>query len=72
MRKPPPKKKGEANLQSILSTLPSKAQAAKAIATVYILTKYSEDEVTRINWSITFSYLCRMIFINGFYPTYQA
>jgi hypothetical protein len=47
MRKPPPKKKGEASLQSILSTLPNKAQAVKAIATVYILTKYSDDEVSR-------------------------
>ena len=46
LRKPPPKKKGEATLKSILSTLPSKAQAAKAIATVYILTKFSEDEVS--------------------------
>ena len=45
LRQPPPKKKGEATLQSILSTLPSKAQAAKAIVTVYILTKFSEDEV---------------------------
>ena len=45
LRQPPPKKKGEATLKSILSTLPSKAQAAKAIATVYILTKFSEDEV---------------------------
>ena len=45
LRQPPPKKKGEATLKSILCTLPSKAQAAKAIATVYILTKFSEDEV---------------------------
>ena len=45
MRKPPPNKKGEATLKSILSTLPNKSQAVKAIATVYILTKFSEDEV---------------------------
>ena len=45
MRKPPPNKRGEATLTSILSTLPNKSQAVKAIATVYILTKFSEDEV---------------------------
>ena len=46
LRKQPPKKKGGASLKSIMSTLPSKAQAAKVIATAYILTKYSEDEVS--------------------------
>ena len=45
LRQPPFKKNGEATLESILCTLPSEAQAAKAIATVYILTKFSEDEV---------------------------
>ncbi|XP_028395809.1 allene oxide synthase-lipoxygenase protein [Dendronephthya gigantea] len=53
LRKPPPKKKGEATFESILSTLPSKSQAAKAIATVYILTKFSEDERYLGNYSAT-------------------
>nr|AHK60922.1 allene oxide synthase/8R-lipoxygenase fusion protein a [Capnella imbricata] len=53
LRKPPPKKKGESTLESILATLPSKAQAAKAIATVYILTKFSEDERYLGNYSAT-------------------
>ncbi len=35
LRNPPPKKKGEATLKSILSTLPRKDQTAKAIATVF-------------------------------------
>ena len=47
LRQPPPKKKGEATPTSIMSTLPNKSQAAQAIATVYILTKFSEDEVRR-------------------------
>lgn len=48
LRQPPPKKKGDATLKSIMATLPSKDQAAKAIATVYILTQFSEDEVSGI------------------------
>ncbi|XP_046861552.1 allene oxide synthase-lipoxygenase protein-like [Xenia sp. Carnegie-2017] len=53
MRKPPPNKKGEATLKSILSTLPNKSQAVKAIATVYILTKFSKDERYLGNYSCT-------------------
>ena len=45
MRQPPPTKKGSASLESILESLPNKNQASKAIVAVYILTKFSEDEV---------------------------
>nr|ABW76418.1 allene oxide synthase/8R-lipoxygenase fusion protein [Gersemia fruticosa] len=53
LRQPPPTKKGQATLKSNLATLPSKSQAAKAIATVYILTKFSEDERYLGNYSAT-------------------
>ena len=46
MRQPPPTKKGNASLKSIMQSLPNKGQAGKAICTVYILTKFSEDEVS--------------------------
>ena len=49
MRQPPPTKKGSASLKSIMQTLPNKGQAAKAIVTVYILTKFSEDEVRNVS-----------------------
>ena len=62
LRQPPAKKKGEATLQSIMSALPSKAQAAKAIATAYILTKYSEDEV-RDEQKIYYNFLSNSSFL---------
>ena len=60
MRQPPPTKKGGASLKSILQSLPNKNQASKAIVTVYILTKYSEDEVRTC---LLFSLTQNMIFI---------
>ena len=45
MRLPPPTKKNEATLKSIMDTLPNKSQAGWHIATVYTLTRIAEDEV---------------------------
>ena len=45
MRRPPPTKKNEASLKSIMKTLPNKSQAAHQIAFLYVLTQFAEDEV---------------------------
>ena len=45
MHRPPPTKKNEATLKSIMETLPNKSQAARQIAFMYVLTRFSEDEV---------------------------
>ena len=45
MRLPPPTRKNEATLKSIMDTLPNKWQAGWHIATVYTLTRIAEDEV---------------------------
>ena len=47
MRQPPPTKKNEATLKSIMETLPNKSQAARQIALVYVLTRFAEDEVRK-------------------------
>ena len=52
MRRPPPTKKGQATLKSILETLPNKSQATKAISSVYVLTKFSDDKVRKIGEEI--------------------
>ncbi|KAM7441207.1 arachidonate 5-lipoxygenase [Porites harrisoni] len=44
MRRPPPSKKNEASLKSIMKTLPNKSQAAHQIAFLYVLTQFAEDE----------------------------
>ncbi|KAJ7376326.1 Arachidonate 5-lipoxygenase [Desmophyllum pertusum] len=44
MRQPPPTKKNEATLKSIMATLPNKSQAGHQIATMFVLTKFAEDE----------------------------
>ena len=49
MRQPPPTKKNEATLKSIMKTLPNKSQAAHQIALVYVLTRFAEDEVRKNN-----------------------
>ena len=46
MRRPPPTKKNEASLESIMKTLPNKSQAAYQIAFLYVTTKFAEDEVS--------------------------
>ena len=46
MRRPPPTKKNEASLASIMKTLPNKSQAAHQIAFLYVTTKFAEDEVS--------------------------
>ena len=46
MRRPPPTKKNEASLESIMKTLPNKSQAAHQIAFLYVTTKFAEDEVS--------------------------
>ena len=45
MRQPPPTKKNEATLKSIMSTLPDKSQAAQQIALLYVLTRFAKEEV---------------------------
>ena len=45
MRKPPPTKKNQTSLKTILETLPSKSQSLKQIALFYVLTRFAEDEV---------------------------
>ena len=51
MRRPPPTKKNEASLKSIMETLPNKSQAAHQIAFLYVTTKFAEDEVSKcVNW----------------------
>ena len=45
MRQPPPTEKSKATLKSIMATLPSKSQAAQQVATMYVLTRFAEDEV---------------------------
>lgn len=44
MRQPPPTKKNEATLSTIMATLPSKNQAVQQIALLYVLSRYAEDE----------------------------
>ena len=46
MRQPPPTKKNETNLKSIMDTLPSKSQAAQQVALGYVFTQFAEDEVS--------------------------
>ena len=50
MRRPPPTKKNETSLKSIMETLPNKSQAAHQIAFLYVTTKFAEDEVS--DWSL--------------------
>lgn len=47
MRQPPPTKKNEATLKSIMKTLPNKSQAVEQIALVCVLTRFAEDEVRK-------------------------
>ena len=46
MRRPPPTKKKEATLKSIMKTLPNKSQAAHQIAFLYVATQFADDEVS--------------------------
>ena len=46
VRHPPPAKKGEASYQDLLETLPDEDTNIKAIGTAYILSQYSQDEVS--------------------------
>ena len=46
MRKPPPTKKNQTSLKTILDTLPSKSESLKQVALLYVLTRYAEDEVS--------------------------
>ena len=47
MRQPPPTKKNEATLKSIMATLPNKSQASQQIGLVYVLTRFADDEVRK-------------------------
>ena len=46
MRRPPPTKKGEANLKFIMDTLPNKSQTGWHIAAMYTLSRFAKDEVS--------------------------
>lgn len=48
MRQPPPTKKNEATLKSIMKTLPNKSQSAHQIALMYVLTRFADDEVRNL------------------------
>lgn len=45
MRRPPPTKKGTADLQLLLDSLPDKKTVILSIGVVYLLSQYSQDEV---------------------------
>ena len=45
MRLPPPTRKNEATMKTIMDTLPNKCQSGWHIATVYTLTRTAENEV---------------------------
>ena len=45
MRLPPPTRKNEATMKTIMDTLPNKCQSGWHIATVYTLTRIAENEV---------------------------
>jgi len=45
MRFPPPTKKNEVTLKFIMQTLPNKSQTARQITTMYLLTRFPENEV---------------------------
>ena len=49
VRPPLPAKKGEASYQDLLETLPDEDTSTKAIGTAYILSQYSQDEVSGFN-----------------------
>ena len=53
MRLPPPTRKNQATLELIMDTLPDKSQAGWHIATMYALTRVSEDEVICKNYFIS-------------------
>ncbi|XP_022800953.1 allene oxide synthase-lipoxygenase protein-like [Stylophora pistillata] len=44
MRQPPPTKKNETTLKSIMDALPSKSEAAQQVALGYVFTQFAEDE----------------------------
>ena len=45
MHQPPPTKKGVADYQTLLETLPDKSEAVLAMTVTYLLSQYSSDEV---------------------------
>ena len=63
-RRPPPTKKNEASLESIMKTLPNKSQAAHQIAFLYVTTKFAEDEVS--DWT-----LVQTLLVNTLLPAYK-
>jgi arachidonate 5-lipoxygenase len=52
LRLPPPSKKGDADYNTLMSTLPDKANTANQIAVAHLLSQYSDDEVS--TYSIIF------------------
>ena len=46
LRKPPPIRKGEADYQTLLDTLPDKKTTVKSIAVSHLLSQFSRDEVS--------------------------
>ena len=48
MRQPPPTKKNETTLKSIMKTLPNKSQSGHQIALMYVSTRFADDEVRNL------------------------
>jgi arachidonate 5-lipoxygenase len=46
LRLPPPSKKGDADYNTLMSTLPDKTSTARQIAIAHLLSQYSDDEVS--------------------------
>ena len=46
VRRPPPATKGKADYQDLLETLPDKASSLRAIGSTYLLSQYSDSEVS--------------------------
>ncbi len=50
VRRPPLTKKGIADYQSLLNTLPEEETAMKCVGTTHLLSQYSQNEVCNMNW----------------------
>ena len=48
MRRPPPTKKTEASLKTIMETLPNKSQTARHLTEIIVMTKFADDQVSTI------------------------
>ena len=65
MRLPPPTKKNETTLNTIMEMLPNKSQASRQIALMYVLSQFAVDEVSFISRR---TYVQLVFFIIPFFP----